>query len=96
MLSFAVDLLSNASATGSAVNWAGGKGNFAVVGTFSGATVKLQALGPDGTTYIDVPNASLTAAGMALFELPAGQVKAVVTGGTSPSGLYAKAARVPV
>lgn len=95
MLSFAVDLLSNASATGSTVNWLGGKGNFAVVGTFGGGTVKLQALGPDGSTYIDVPNASLSAAGMVLFELPAGKIQAVVTGGT-PSGLYAKAARVPV
>jgi len=95
MQSFAVDLLTNASATGPAVNWNGGKGNFAVVGTFGGGTVKLQALGPDNATYIDVPNTSLSAAGMVLFDLPPGRIQAVVTGG-APSGLYARAARVPV
>jgi hypothetical protein len=83
-------LLTNASATGSAVQWGGGQGLFSAAGTFSGATVKLQYLGPDGSTYLDVgPDVTLTAAGMGLFCLPPGMIRASVTG--SPSGMYANA-----
>jgi hypothetical protein len=81
------DLLSNASATGSAVTWAGGSGVVSVVGTFSGATVKMQYLGPDGVTYIDVPSCSFTANGLARFTLPAGKIQGVVSGGP-PSAVY--------
>lgn len=82
-------LLTNVAVTGAAVTGiAGGEYLWAVAGTFGGATVKLQYLGPDGTTYIDVPSASLTAVGAVLVRIGANaSVKAVVTGGT-PSGLY--------
>lgn len=92
MANGAFDLLSNASATGSAVRWPGGEGTFTVVGTFGGTTVALQYLGPDGTTWIgvDATDASFTAAGMCGFVLAPGQIRAAVTGG-SPSALYAKA-----
>lgn len=84
-----IDLLSNESATGSAGRWPGGKGTYCVVGTFSGATVALEYLGPDGTTWVSVgAEAELTAAGMVTVEFASGQVRAAVTGG-SPSGLYA-------
>lgn len=82
-------LLSNASATGSAVQWGGGRGVFSVVGTFGGATITLQYMGPDGATYIPAA-AGATAAGVTAFELPPGLIRAAVSGGP-PSGIYANA-----
>jgi hypothetical protein len=98
-----VSILSNASATSTAKKWAGGRGVMTVAGTFGGATVTMQFLGPDGTTYLDVKalapdgtqtTVSLTAAGAIGFVLPPTLIKVVVTGGT-PSALYARADRVP-
>lgn len=87
-------LLSNASATGSATTWGGGSGVFEAAGTFSGATVKLQRLGPDGATWYDVgADTTLTAAGGGYFIMPPGQIKAVISGGP-PSGMYASAEQV--
>lgn len=89
-----ITLLSNASATGSAASWAGGEGAFVVVGTLSGATVTLQTLGPDGSTWVAVgDDAALDAAGACGFSLPPCQIRAAVSGG-SPSGLYARAASI--
>lgn len=83
-------LLSNAAASGSAVTInTGGRYIYVVAGTFSGTSSKLQMLGPDGTTFIDVPNTTFAAAGYVAVELPAGaSIKAVLTGGT-PTGMYA-------
>lgn len=87
-------LLSNASATGSATQWPGGTGVFAAAGTFGGATVSLQFLGPDGSTWIDAgSDTTLTTAGGGGFFLDSGQIRAAVSGG-SPSGLYASANQV--
>jgi hypothetical protein len=86
-----MDLLSNASATGSRVIWPGGPGVFKVVGTFGGATVSLEFLGPDGSTWVAMgADTTLTAAGGAQFTNDPGPIRASVTGGT-PSGLYATA-----
>lgn len=82
-------LLSNASATGSAVEWPGGRGLFVLAGTVSGASVGVEYMGPDGSTWLPAHTA-LTAVGMALFELPPGRIRAAVSGGT-PSGLFAAA-----
>lgn len=88
-----VELIVNGSASGTQKRWAGGRGTFSVAGTFGGATVKLQYLGPDEATWIDVgPEVTLTAAGAGGFELAPGLLKAVITGG-SPSGIYALAHR---
>lgn len=82
-------LLSNAGATGDAVQWTGGRGQFVLAGTLGGATVTLQRLGPDGETWLDMgADAALTAAGVVNFEAPPCMVRAEVDGGT-PSGLYA-------
>jgi len=90
-----VFLINNGSATSSAAIWYGGAGVFSVVGTFSGATIKLQFLGGDNTTWIDVGvDTTLTAAGAGGFILPQAQIRAVVTGGP-PSGIYAVAASIP-
>lgn len=82
-------LLSNAAVTGTAVTGVvGGSYIWSVAGTFGGATVKLQALGPDGSTYLDVPSASMTAVGQLGVAIGANAtLKVVVTGGT-PSALY--------
>ncbi len=92
-----VTLLDNASATGSAASWTGGRGFFSGVGTFGGGTITLQILGPDGTTYVPVTSPegtaiALTAAGGIWFVAPAGSLRAAVSGGT-PSALYANAVR---
>jgi hypothetical protein len=86
-------LLENVAATGSAAQWNGGRGAFALAGTVSGATITLQYLGPDGSTWLTVPNCALTAVGMVLgVELPPGKVRCLVASGT-PSGLYASLER---
>ena len=97
MAGYVADLLSNASATGSGVKWPGGPGVFMVDGTFSGATVSLAVLGPDGSSYVALTDwtdalVDFTAEGARPFVAPAGMIKAVVAGGT-PSALYAKAIR---
>ena len=88
-------LLQNASATGAAKGWPGGAGVFTATGTFGGATVKLQQLGPDGTTWLDISGDAVTLStpGQGGFVLPAGPVRAAVVGGT-PSGLDAVAVQV--
>ena len=84
-------LLSNASATGAAVQWTGGLGVFTALVTFGGATVTLQYLGPDGVTWVAMgTDTTLTAAGGGVFVYPPGQVRAAISGGP-PSGMYAQA-----
>lgn len=93
-----VVLMANATATSNAFNWAGGKGVFTpYIGTFSGATVKLQWSPDAGTTWLDVDKSgdtfvTFTAVGSGGFELPGCKIRANVSG--SPTGLYAKALKV--
>ena len=92
-MSLRLDLLSNASATGSAVAWPGGSGSFMCAGTFGGATVTLQFLGPDGTTYLAMgTDTTLTANGGGNFFIAPCTLRCLVAGGP-PSGLYAVAVR---
>jgi hypothetical protein len=88
----ALRLIDNGSATGAGMTWRGGKGSFlAHADTWNGATVKLQFLGPDHATWVDAgTETTLTADGGGNFELPAGQLRAAVTG--SPTAVYAVAA----
>jgi hypothetical protein len=83
-------LLSNTAVSGSPVIVStGGSYMYGISGTFGGVSSKLQMLGPDGTTYVDVPTTTLTAAGYVKVDIPAGAtVKSVLTGGT-PSAMYA-------
>lgn len=55
---------SNISATTAAFRLVGGYYMMDVVATFGGGTVKLQKLAVDGTTWNDVANSSVTAAGI--------------------------------
>ncbi len=88
-------ILSNAAATGDAIDWGGGKGCFSVYsGTFNGATAKLQWSPNDGTTWLDVDRSgdtyvTFTAAGAGNFELPACMIRVAISGGP-PSAMYAK------
>lgn len=80
-------LLNNVAATGAAQQWVGGKGFILAHGTISGATLQMQYLGIDSTTWVPV-GAAITAAGGQAIDLPPGRVRMAVTGGT-PANLYA-------
>lgn len=87
-----IDLLSDQTGAGSGSPTGvafGGRYLAVAQGTFSGATVTIEMLGPDGANYVTIPGFSLTAAGSAVVYLPSdATVKGVVTGGTSPAGIY--------
>jgi len=91
-------LLSAASATGAGVSINSPASNciFSVAGTFGGASVGLQMLGPDGVTWITLKDQvgaiEFTSADAIFVSLPIGTYRATVTGGTGVS-LYAQLAR---
>lgn len=86
-------LISNGTATGGAVQWAGGRGFVAAVASaWNGATVALQVVGPDGSTWMDAATA-LSANGGSAFNLPPGRIRAAVTGGP-PTGVYVSVEQV--
>lgn len=104
MQTASVDLLINASA-GTAEpypQWPGGRGLFSVSGTFGGTSVTLEyrgagnvfypvkAMAGDGTRT----TVAATAQDAWLFELPPGEIRAVLTGGAG-SAMFATAARIP-
>ena len=81
-----LDLLTNASATGSYVEVVGGRYIWACEGTWSSATLQLQAKGPNGTA-VSIAGASMTADGFIEVMIADGsQVRVLVTG--SPSAMY--------
>lgn len=94
-----IDLLSDhdGASSGNAMPVAfGGRYLMVATGTFDSATATVDLLGPDGSTYVTVASASLTAAGSAIVYLPAdATVKGTVTGGTSPTGIYLSIYRIP-
>ncbi len=64
----------------------GGAAAFVGWGTFGTGTLKLQISPDGGTTWIDVPLATMTANGMVSIELPVkALVRADLTGSTSAS-----------
>ena len=84
---------SNISADTDAFTLNGGVYALIAAATWGGGTVKLQALSIDGSTYIDVPNASLTANGfLAPLYLPPGTYKIDVA---TASAVYVTIANVP-
>lgn len=89
-------LLDNASSTGDAeIATIGGRYVLSVNGTFGGATVQFQFLGPNGSAYIDIANASFTTAGSVSVDIAQGSnVRATLTGG-APSAMFAHAVRAP-
>jgi hypothetical protein len=91
----AVTLLSNASATGTAVEWPGGWGRVETRGTFGGATLTLQVQDADGSTYHTVSaETTFSAAGTSAFFCEAGATIRIAVSGGTPSALYATAYRI--
>jgi hypothetical protein len=85
--------VSNASATGDAVSLKGGRYVFSAVATWGGGTVKVQMLSGDGSTYLDVANASLTANGsLASVSVPPGMYRINIATATA---VYATFVRCP-
>ena len=83
-----MDLLAAVGAgNGDAKTWFGGTGTLIVEGTFDSAEVVLQIQSPAGT-WLDT-TARLSAVGAVSIAVPPGQVRAVVTGGDTPSGISA-------
>lgn len=88
-----VVLMSNSATAGAAQPWLGGAGVLVGVGTFNGATITLQYLGPDGVTWIST-TFTLTANGLVAFTLPQGKIQVVVSVAT-PSAMFVNAIAVP-
>jgi hypothetical protein len=86
---------SNIAATTAVFTLNGGAYMTAVVATFGGGSVDLQALGPDQSTWLPLPTAvHFTAAGTAgPTYLPPGQYRFLVTTATA---VYASVAGVPL
>lgn len=86
-----VDLLTNISATGNgaAAAWPGGSGAFVAEGAIGGSAIKLQMQTPQAT-WIDIDPALTfsTLPNSYGFLIPAGQIRAVLTGG-APANVYA-------
>lgn len=90
----AVPTATGGSATGPLVDCPGGVMVVSVCGTFGGASIALNVLGPDGVTMIPAGAATtFTAAGMGVVYLAPCQIQMIVTGGP-PSGIFASIARV--
>lgn len=84
---------SNISASTAAFALLGGKYAIAALATFGGGSVKLQALGPDGSTYLSLSSASdFTAAGGAVVDLPPGQYRFTIATATA---VYTSVTRIP-
>lgn len=87
-------LFQNIAATTSAFGLIGGYYNINVTATFGGGTVKLQMLGPDGSTWQDVGSSTtFTSAGQATVQLPPGSYRVNIATSTA---VYASVARIPV
>lgn len=103
MQTASVELITNGAVTGAAVQWPGGRGFFAVDGTFGGASAGLEWQTRSGVwvPYKVMDGAgvrtavpAITAADGFLFELPPCPIRATLTGG-APSAMYAGASRIP-
>lgn len=84
---------SNISATTAAFALPGGQYMLSGVATWSTGNIEVQALGPDGSTWLSLPTAmKLTASGMISAYLPPGQYRLTVTTATA---IYASLVRIP-
>ena len=84
---------SNIAATTAAFNLRGGKYGAEALATFGGGSVKLQRLGPDGSTYQSVSSGTdFAAAGYTTVDLPPGQYRFTIA---TASAVYAAVTRIP-
>lgn len=86
-------LLQNAAAADTAIVFTLNGGTYGMLAsaTWGGGSLDLQALGPDGSTYISVLAATFTATGYKTFTIPGGQYKFV---GVTSSAIYAVVCRI--
>lgn len=77
-----------------AVDFSGGIATLSAFGTFGSGTLKWQASTDNGTTYIDIANATGTAAYEVNMMHGPCKIRPVLSGATNPT-LTAKAAPVP-
>ena len=83
----------NISATTAAFQLHGGRYAAVAVATWGGGSCKLQALGPDNSTYLSVSSGTdFSANGYAVIDLPAGQYRFTVATATA---VYCGVAQVP-
>jgi len=86
----------SSASSGPQINWAGGMGIFAAVGTWGGATASLQFVGPDGSTLISAGTATnLTSNGAGVFYLPRCKIQATVTNAGQTTSIAASAYPIP-
>ena len=91
---YSIQLLSNSSSTGDSFLWPGGDGTFSISGNFSGATASLQALCPDGVTWVDCgPNTIMNSPGIGNVSLASTRVRVLLVGG-APTNMDALLARI--
>lgn len=84
LLAIATALTTNS--TTPAFDWLGGQGLLIVEGTLGGATITLQYSLDVGVTWSTLDSTVvLTALSSVVFNLPAGKIRAVVSGGTAAS-----------
>jgi hypothetical protein len=77
----------NSSADQSAVGWQGGRGALVITASAYGTTVSFQLLGPDGATWITLNGSTIGTNSATAYDVPAGQVRLHITGGTT-TALY--------
>lgn len=93
MAAKATELLNNGAATSAFKVWPGGRASLVAVGTMNGAAIKLQMLGPDGATAIDIDTVT-SFPWKKDYDFPAGAFRLNIAGGP-PSGVYATIAGIP-
>lgn len=74
--------------------WKGGRSALVLVAGAYGTTVKLQLKGPDGTSTIDINATTYSANQVTAYDLPAGEYRLHITGGTT-TDLYANLVSIP-
>lgn len=82
----------NISATTAGFQLRGGKYGIAALGTWGGGSATLEALGPDGSTYLTAATA-ISANGVATVDLPPGQYRFAIATATA---VYLSITRIPV
>ena len=78
----------------SGFNWVGGKSAIVLIAGTYPTTCQLQCLAPDNATWIPINSSTFNANQVTAYDLPAGQYRLYMTGG-SVAGLYASLIRVP-
>lgn len=78
----------NGGSTAPVEGVAAGSYLLAITATWNGATIKLQTLGPDAATWLDVPSASLTANGAIGVAVGANATLRLTATGGAPTGVY--------